>query len=129
MEVEIERRVDDPARWSDPERRRHHTLAEAGDDPRCAFDARVESLPVGGPIEDRERNDRRAKDRVLLDVPHERVFVAHMTIEPLVRHARDGSAQRACGYRWLACPTMHSSGMRSRYVTTNGVRLFCLEAG
>ena len=46
-----------------------------------------ESRPVGRAIEDRDREDRRPEDRVLLDVPHERVFIAHVVRE-LPRHHR-----------------------------------------
>ena len=81
VEVEVEGRLDRPARRSEPERRRLHALAEARDQARRAVDARAQPVEVGRPVEQRDRDDRRAQDRVLLDEPHERVLVAHVPCE------------------------------------------------
>ena len=70
VEVEVERLLDRPARWSHPERRRDHPLAKSRDQQRSAFDALAQPIPVGNGIEERNRENRRAKDRVLFDVPH-----------------------------------------------------------
>ena len=81
VEVEIEARLRHPARRRDPERRRHDALAQPRDEARRAVDAPPQPFPVGDRVEERDRDDRRAQDRVLLDVPHERVFVAHVVRE------------------------------------------------
>ena len=58
-----------------------------------------ERVPVGGPVEEQHRDDRRPQQRVLLDVPHERVGVAHVRFEALdvVRSGHGCSLRRGPG--------------------------------
>ena len=79
--VEVEVRVDLPARRRDRQRVGHDALAQAGHEPRRAVEALDQPVVIGGPVEHRHRGDRRPQQRVLLDRPHERVGVAHPVLE------------------------------------------------
>ena len=48
MEVEVERRLDRPARRAEPERRRQHALAQPRDEARRPVDAVAQPVEVGG---------------------------------------------------------------------------------
>ena len=95
MEIEVERGLDHPTGRSDAQRWRQHTLAQPRDHTRRALDACPQATPVGRLVVDGDGQDRRTKDRVLLDVPHERVLVAHVMRETRFGHR---SSQRPGGY-------------------------------
>ena len=92
VEVEVEGRLDRPARRPEAERRGHDVLAKARNETRGAFDARAQAVEVGRPVEERDRDDGRPQDGILLDEPHERVLVAHVAREArIVGHRPNGS--------------------------------------
>ena len=81
MKVDVECLLDRPARRPEAERRREHALTEPRDQARRPVDAIAQPGEIRNAVEDRNRDDRRSQDRILLHVPHERVFVAHMSGE------------------------------------------------
>ena len=85
--AQVEVRVAGPLRRSHAQQRRRDPLAHPRDQPRAPLDLVHEPVPVGRPVEQQHRDDRRPQQRVLLDVPHERVGVAHVALEALaLRH-------------------------------------------
>ncbi len=97
VELAIEVRIDLPAWRRDRVRVRDHPLPQAGNLPRGALDLVLQPIAVGRGIEPPDDGDRRAQQRILLDVPHERIAVAHAPLEPDgVGHGRDatGHARR-----------------------------------
>ena len=70
----------------------------------CALDACAQATPVRRLVVDGDREDRRSEDRILLDVPHERVLVAHVMRETRFRHR---SSQRPGGYSPSRAPGGH----------------------
>jgi hypothetical protein len=93
---EVEVGVGRPVGRTHAQERGRDALAHAWDQPRPTFQPPDEVVPVRRPVEEQHRDDGRAQQRVLLDVPHERVGVAHVRIETL-DVVRSGHGLAPCG--------------------------------
>ena len=75
--VEVELGVRHPCRRRQASQTGHDSLIELGHRSDGVAQVEPEALGIDGPIEDGERRTARVEPRVLFDVPHERLVLAH----------------------------------------------------
>jgi hypothetical protein len=80
VEVDVEVGVVLPLGRGETAERGHHALVQAGDARHHAQQSATEASEVGGLVEHRDAAEGRVEVRVLLDVPHHRLDVAHATV-------------------------------------------------
>ena len=80
VEVDVEVGVVSPDRGTQPGGIRLDPPSEAGNVVDGGIHAGPEPIEVRGPVEDRDRAERRRQERVLLDAPHQRFGVAHLAV-------------------------------------------------
>ena len=92
---QVEMRVVDPPRITEPERRVHNVLAEARNLAAGDVDLALDDLPVGGALVEADGDDGRAQERVLLHAPGQRVRLGHeLRQEAFLRPLKHGKSLR-----------------------------------
>ncbi len=94
MPAQIEVRVHDPTRWGKSPRAGDELLAKRRGQARGPIDPIVEDSPIRGAVVHRHRHDRRAQQRVALELHRERIDLADMGFARVAHRLHSLSAPR-----------------------------------